>query len=547
MNVGKINNVTLDDSSNILSGGTITVDGITFIVPSNSMLVTPQQNVLWSELWVDGVVQMPLWPETQWEAAVYANEVNGSLITGLVFIQQASARIITGFISSIDHETGNFQIAGSSSDPTSGITARINDPVGRFGLPYEDNPLWAADTENPSITSISAMPLCIQRPFGNLTDDPLCPTKNRPKRADGTAHTMITFLPEAQRTESDPDPNFFVPLAVGDYVTVLGTFVEGNLLTIFNLIANIGIFTPAGELPVYMYVDRNQFAIQGPAAAETGETRAVAFTTDVTQSLTWFRVDVEPCSSATTWFPLLTEAPLLNLAGQQPGKTVFRGGVTDEDPAPIFTGFKLQSGQTKVTNNSIVSGVYLSPINGFANGYIFAEVTTYGDIMFPLEFQDMPFLAQGSGPYQEGVPLKEPMSNPPIIGQLDPWPGTTVPAPADCSNVNAPFSPSPFGNGTTNGTDVERRSAEVDTVTVLSATFARTRGETAYTVAAQDSVTTGTQAVLTLSGAQVQNNVTGIIMTSLGDGMYSTTFSVKNQLTSITIVSNLGGVTTFTF
>lgn len=57
------------------------------------MLVTPNQNIVWSEMWVDGVVQMPLWPDTTWEAAIYANEVNGTLITGMVFIQQVCDNI----------------------------------------------------------------------------------------------------------------------------------------------------------------------------------------------------------------------------------------------------------------------------------------------------------------------------------------------------------------------------------------------------------------------------------------------------------------------
>lgn len=78
----------MDDPDNFLSGGTITVDGILYIVPKNQILVTPNQNVVWSELWVDGVVQMPGFPQVSWEAAIYANEVNGTMITGMVFIEQ---------------------------------------------------------------------------------------------------------------------------------------------------------------------------------------------------------------------------------------------------------------------------------------------------------------------------------------------------------------------------------------------------------------------------------------------------------------------------
>lgn len=73
-----------------------------------------------------------------------------------------------------------------------------------------------------------------------------------------------------------------------------------------------------------MYVDRNQFAIEGPALAEDGETRGVAFTTDPTTPITWFAVDLDPCTGAATWRNLLTEQPLANIAGQQPGKVDYR-------------------------------------------------------------------------------------------------------------------------------------------------------------------------------------------------------------------------------
>jgi len=378
--------------------------------------------------------------------------------------------------------------------------------------------------------------LCIQRPFGNLTDDPLCPTKNRPLRDDGSAHTMITFLPESERTADDPDPNFFMPLAVGDYITVLGQEVDGGLFEIFDLIANIGVFTPAGEQPTYMYIARGQFAISGPAEAEDGETRAVVSTTDVVTPITWSSLQLGPCTGATTWQALLTEQPLDNAAGQQPGKTIFRGGSIDFTPCPRWIGFKTESGM-KVTNNSIVAGVYINPVNGFANGFTFAEVTVYGDQEFELEFLNMPFLAQGSGPYVEGLPLVQPMTNPPIIGQLDPWPGTAVPTTANCATV---VSSATVSSASPTSTVTLPR----DTVTITGITTLRTRGETAYTVTAVSTQIEFPFAVLTLTATSDNNPVGGIIMVDLGDGSYTLTFSTHNNLLTITVTSSLGGSTT---
>lgn len=47
---------------------------------------------MFSEMFINGVMQMPLWPEVGWEAAVFANEVNGSFIVGLLVNRTSKAR-----------------------------------------------------------------------------------------------------------------------------------------------------------------------------------------------------------------------------------------------------------------------------------------------------------------------------------------------------------------------------------------------------------------------------------------------------------------------
>lgn len=115
---------------------------------------------------------------------------------------------------------------------------------------------------------------------------------------------------------------FMVPMAFGDYVTVLGTIVDNpSHLSVFKVIANLGIFTPPGEVPNYMYSARNQFAVDGPAKSETGETRAVTFSTDPTTPITWFRIDIDSYTGEQTHHNMLQVQPLQNgIAIQQPGK-----------------------------------------------------------------------------------------------------------------------------------------------------------------------------------------------------------------------------------
>ena len=187
----------------MFSGGTITIDGITMVIPDNSYVTLPSISVMWSELFIDGVPQLPQFgaPGVSWEATVYGNRVGDTYIVGLVYVTQSSVRFIQGFINAIDLETGEFWVSGSSAVPGSGIRARLNDPIGkplsqrypeliftmlkktnipigRYGIIYPDHPLWTVDAESPSITAATGFPLCIPR-YANGTDDPLCPLKNR--------------------------------------------------------------------------------------------------------------------------------------------------------------------------------------------------------------------------------------------------------------------------------------------------------------------------------------------------------------------------------
>lgn len=57
---------------------------------------------------------------------------------------------------------------------------------------------------------------------------------------------------------------------------------------------------------------------------------------------------------------------------------------------------------------------------------VFPELLVFGNPQLFLEFNLLPFLAQGSGPWLGGIPGIPPTSTGPIVGQLDPWPGISV-------------------------------------------------------------------------------------------------------------------------
>ncbi|KAK0184793.1 hypothetical protein F5146DRAFT_938089 [Armillaria mellea] len=247
--VGYIAGATLDNSSDVLSGGTLCINNIDIIIPRNLLVNTPTLTaVAWSELFNEnGTINLPLWPEISWEAQVFANFIGGQYIAGIVYIFQEIANLNEGFITAIDYEKGEFRVGGDFNDPTTGVRDCV---VGRFGQVHGDWPLWTADTDNPSIQASTGFPLCLPRADPAVADDPLCPDSNRPVDGSGKPLTGFTFaappVPAGQ-----PDPNLFVPLKVGDFIIYSGTIVEdsnGHLIAAYSIEGNLGIYTTPGTM-----------------------------------------------------------------------------------------------------------------------------------------------------------------------------------------------------------------------------------------------------------------------------------------------------------
>lgn len=63
---------TVDDPSNVLSGGTVTIDNVnTIVIPKNLLVNLPGiTSVTWAELFSGGNLNLPLYPEVSWEVSV---------------------------------------------------------------------------------------------------------------------------------------------------------------------------------------------------------------------------------------------------------------------------------------------------------------------------------------------------------------------------------------------------------------------------------------------------------------------------------------------
>jgi hypothetical protein len=390
--------------------------------------------------------------------------------------------------------------------------------------------------------------MCIPR----SANDPLCPITNRPKDSTGKPTLALQFKdPTTVVKGVDPDPSFMVPLVVGDYVTFSGQQV-GQLYEVSNLEANVGIFTAPGTQPSYLTVEAVQIGINSPNTGNfaVAETKATAFTTDPTATIQWLAQDVDPCTGQITE-RLITTLQAEN-AGPPLGRAVFRLGKIVMTPATRNVIFRMTSATSTantVTNTvgNFTAGQFVQPVLAF----VFPELTVPGQNFASNAFEAMPFLALGSGPYVPGNPLATPLANPPIIGQLNPWPRGDVPppTPTSCPPIVSP-SPSPTVSSSAITSPSPSAGPSPDTITIIGTpTSTKARQGTFQVDVTATTNNLGASLFLTISGSNpVPNPLTNAPMTNLGGGKFSISASIKGVPISGFVTSDKGGKSkTFTF
>jgi hypothetical protein len=223
--------------TDVLAGGTVTVNGTTVVVPRNTIVVMSAANLTWYELWklaplpwgltaAGGNGQSGLAlsdrdlngnpPLTTYEVTIQGNRIKDSAgndlyVAALVFMAQQSLNLGQGFINYIDYATGTLHVGcqplGAACAACVGARVQINDPAqvpttangltGRYSIGLSPDPRFTADTDNPTIRAKTGYPMCIPRavppaplrpddllPAGYTESDPLCPQINRPLDPD---------------------------------------------------------------------------------------------------------------------------------------------------------------------------------------------------------------------------------------------------------------------------------------------------------------------------------------------------------------------------
>ena len=401
-----------------------------------------------------------------YEAHVQGNVVNGRYIAGLIFISQQNLNIGQGTIAAIDYHNGELKITSAGPTPST-ARVRINDPLGRFGLSHGAPGSSAAlieptydqrfsiDEESPTVHAATGFPMCIPRsdPFAD-GDDPLCPQSNRP-RSPNCQSLTIPFPPFAMPPAGQyctsfmmpppprnpctpvpgvtcpPDPTQQAPFEVGDFIDFLGTLKydsKGPYISAHTIVNHVGIFTYPGIMPAYATIEME---LQGTAALPianlpqetTSKVKIEGFTTDPSNLIDIYAVDVDPVTGA-------TNDRLIGIASPSGPPVVGRFRFKPNGGAflPPVREFRVVSrtmcsdpnqpcrmpGAPPTYANGLIAGQYHAPNFEF----IFAENLTLGDAVVSANFQDFVFLYCGSGP------LTTPTAgtNPPLVRQLDPAP-----------------------------------------------------------------------------------------------------------------------------
>ena len=331
------------------------------------------------------------------------NIVNGTYIAGLIFIAQQSLNSSQGFIESLDYANGIMVVNGTK--------VQINDPLGRFSIGKSPDVRFSIDEDNPTVRAETAFPMCIPRQDPSVADDPLCPQKNRPK--NGSAYLMkFTMDPRgvmpSPASPTPTDPTVFAPFEVGDYVTYAGTLMDGNggrYISAHTVIANVGIFTTPGDVPAYVAIDvvlQGAPGIPNPAFPQeaTAKVRVEGFSTDPSRPVDIFAID-QDCNGVVkerspNWAFEFTVEPGPPTIGKK-GRFRFLPAGGSFLPPSRNVGVKIDYPAPAVFNQTlgIVAGRYQAPNFTF----IFPENLAVGDPPVPLNFSDLTFLVNGSGPW----------------------------------------------------------------------------------------------------------------------------------------------------
>ena len=457
--VGFVQELDVENLTEPLSKGSMTVNGIKIILPANLLITMPGQYLTVNDLFkgkhpkANAAATKPsglalkdvgaLKPRLPIEATVIGNVVDGEYRAGVVRVAQLGLQTSTGIIKEIVSAEGAMVIESGTGSNKVTTKVIINDPDGNYGKPNKDkfggnidhiiDERFAADPENAPIRAETGYPMCLPLFKGGNNDDDECPGKNRLPETSRDRNRFTCGTTAAEPTSPAHgrcDPRKMVPLVKGDYITYSGMLTEAADGTFFvaahAVVAMVGIYTSPGTDPAYVTIEEALMGTSGfqdpniPQEA-TGRIKFVGFTTDPSRDVTLMSVEYDKQTGAEIEDVISTVTPQrLGQIGRL--RIDIRPPRTAVAKVPRDARIKIIP-FTKVSDVPR-AGTFIAPINE----YIYPENTLFGWPNRPtsIPFDFFCFLKDGAGPLNT-LGRK---SSDRKIGPLDPFPESTKPNPA---------------------------------------------------------------------------------------------------------------------
>jgi hypothetical protein len=397
------------------------------------------------------------------------NGVGAYIVGLILPINQDVGNGGAGFINCFDYLKGRFEVGGTPSTlpggacgaiPT-GTVIELNDPTGRYGFAHSPDPRWSVDPDNPTISSFNGYPMGIPK-VAPPAIDPDRPIYNRPLNTPavdpflqpGAPLIAFSMPPSPAAGATQPDPWKQAPFMVGDYVLYAGvlysnnpkaflnpaipinqqTYISANTVTALSLM----IYTSPGRIgrvgPAYIQLagrmvignGGDPFVVPPNPGGATGIQGGTipnidpklnidirGFCTDPDDLVDVFAIDINPSSGTPSFRLLATLIPDSGVPGTPAPKGVrgrFRFQVGKGDFLPTTRAYAAMSHHGTVQlapqvgnitpANGLLAGQYLAPMFNF----IFPDPPQAFPAI-PINFNTMPFLAQGEGGNTSAGPL----------------------------------------------------------------------------------------------------------------------------------------------
>jgi len=326
---GTVDFISIDDPTDVWSGGTIVVSGQKVLIPRNLLIDLPANRLTLQQFFADappaalarneaGIATTEASAFDGAIATILANRTPaGNAIAGHIELAKGG-ETVTGTVTFIDHTDGYLVVDGALGDPDTGIMIRINDPDGRHSIQQgrgcdggpncSPDVRYGLDPDNYTITFSNGYPAGIPStvPVGSRAG--FRPGVDNPGAASNAAGAGDPFAPATNRgTAIVANSTRFAPIQVGDPISAEGNFefIAGEyFLSCHTLTVGDALITSSDpSQPDYIIFDEAVWDV--PAFQnERVRTLLIGFSTLPTSQVDIFALHVDPATNENNEFPL---------------------------------------------------------------------------------------------------------------------------------------------------------------------------------------------------------------------------------------------------